>query len=63
MMFWFLINTVVWGTALMLDAVISYLSKDHTYVLLHVSGDNKPAISLYKKLGFVVVDSAEIYEM
>lgn len=47
----------------MLDAVISYLSKDHTYVLLHVSGDNKPAISLYKKLGFVVVDSAEIYEM
>ena len=45
------------------DAVISYLSQDHTYVLLHVSGDNEPAISLYKKLGFVVVDSAEIYEM
>ena len=47
----------------MLDAVIAYLSKDHTYGLLHVSGDNEPAISLYKKLGFVVVDSAEVYEM
>ena len=35
----------------MLDAVISYLSKDHTYVLLHVSGDNKPALK-YMKCSF-----------
>ena len=47
----------------MLESVISYLSKDFAYAILHVSGNNSYAFSLYKKLGFLVVDSAEIYEM
>ena len=47
----------------MLESVISYLSKDFAYAILHVSGGNSNAFSLYKKLGFMIVDSAEIYEM
>lgn len=47
----------------MLNHILSYLSKQYDYAVLHVTKENSAAVSLYKKLGFVITDSAFVYKI
>lgn len=47
----------------MLNHILSYLSGQYDYAVLHVTKENTAAVSLYKKLGFEITDSAFIYKI
>lgn len=49
---------------LMILMLLSRLRQEHiSHVILHVSGDNFPAVSLYKKAGFSITETLAFYQI